>query len=107
MDGVGPKELLHLLAYLYAVPYLIARSETRAVAYRDKLRLESMATSDPVYKTIVDITTKGAGAFVDIFYKTLDTNRSVIHKFYRPSSRIVWNGNPHLGKSIAISDIQC
>lgn len=57
-----------------------------------------MATADPVYKTIVDVTTKGAGAFIDIFYKTFDSNRTVIHKFYRPSSRIVWNGNPYAGE---------
>lgn len=60
------------------------------------------SAADPVYKTIVDVTTKGAGAFVDIFYKTLDTNRNVVHKFYRPTSRIVWNGNPHLGKHTLI-----
>lgn len=57
-----------------------------------------MSAADPVYKTIVDVTTKGAAAFVELFYKTLDTNRSVIHKFYRPSSRIIWNGNPYAGQ---------
>ncbi len=38
---------------------------------------------------------------MDVFYKSLDSNRSVLAKFYRPGSRVVWNGSPFVGEGYA------
>ncbi|GAO50662.1 NTF2-like protein [Saitoella complicata NRRL Y-17804] len=51
-----------------------------------------MSTTVP--PTLVEISAQGAEAFVPLYYKVLDTNRSVIGRFYRPTSTIIWNGRP-------------
>ncbi|KAF9124307.1 NTF2- export protein 1 [Mortierella sp. 14UC] len=48
-------------------------------------------------KAHVDLSSKGADQFVDIYYKIFDTQRPVLNRFYRENSAILWNGNPYQG----------
>lgn len=47
----------------------------------------------------IDIATRGAEQFVELYYPAYDSEDRVesLPKFYRPSSSIVWNGNPIQG----------
>ncbi|KLO20073.1 NTF2-like protein [Schizopora paradoxa] len=47
----------------------------------------------------IDIATRGAEQFVEFYYRAYDSDDRVesLPKFYRPSSSIVWNGNPIQG----------
>ncbi|KAG4306232.1 hypothetical protein PORY_000220 [Pneumocystis oryctolagi] len=49
------------------------------------------------FKSLIDITSKGAENFINVFFKCMDNNRDVIYQFYRPFSTIVWNGNAFTG----------
>ncbi|KAF9580846.1 NTF2- export protein 2 [Lunasporangiospora selenospora] len=45
----------------------------------------------------VDISSKGADQFVELYYKLFDTQRGVLNRLYRDSSAILWNGNAYSG----------
>ncbi|CCJ30222.1 unnamed protein product [Pneumocystis jirovecii] len=49
------------------------------------------------FKSLIDITSKGAENFINVFFKCMDSNRDVLYQFYRPFSTIVWNGNAFTG----------
>ncbi|KAF8941810.1 NTF2- export protein 1 [Haplosporangium gracile] len=53
-----------------------------------------MATS---LKEHVDTSSKGADAFVGIYYQLFDTQRPVLNRVYRDTSAILWNGNAFNG----------
>ncbi|KAF9311050.1 NTF2- export protein 2 [Podila horticola] len=48
-------------------------------------------------KAHVDISSKGADQFVELYYKVFDTQRTVLNRLYRDSSAILWNGNAFSG----------
>ncbi|KAG0089388.1 NTF2- export protein 2 [Podila epicladia] len=48
-------------------------------------------------KAHVDISSKGADQFVELYYKVFDTQRPVLNRLYRDSSAILWNGNAFSG----------
>ncbi|GJJ74778.1 NTF2-related export protein 1/2 [Entomortierella parvispora] len=48
-------------------------------------------------KAHVDISSKGADQFVEVYYKFFDTQRNILNRLYRDSSSILWNGNPFSG----------
>jgi len=50
-------------------------------------------------KSDIDIATRGAEQFVELYYLAYDSEDRVesLPKFYRPKSSIVWNGNPIQG----------
>ena len=56
--------------------------------------MATSATTDAATKSAIDLTTKGAESFTQLYYTTLDRNRSLVVKLYRPQSRCVWNGIP-------------
>ena len=47
----------------------------------------------------IDIATRGAEQFVNVYYSAYDSSDRVqaVSKFYRKTSSIVWNGNPVQG----------
>ncbi|EMR09647.1 hypothetical protein PNEG_02230 [Pneumocystis murina B123] len=53
------------------------------------------------YRNLIDVISKGAESFINIFFKCMDNNRDILHQFYRPFSTIVWNGNAFVGLSYA------
>ncbi|KAK9471643.1 uncharacterized protein V1510DRAFT_419867 [Dipodascopsis tothii] len=49
------------------------------------------------YSRAIEMITRGSEAFIQLYYKSLDENRSIIASFYEPASPIVYNGNPISG----------
>ncbi|RUS20463.1 hypothetical protein BC937DRAFT_95164 [Endogone sp. FLAS-F59071] len=56
-----------------------------------------MAATAQDTKALVDVSTKGADSFVELFYKLYDNQRELLSRFYRDSSAILWNGNAYSG----------
>lgn len=54
----------------------------------------SATATDGATKSAIDLTTKGAESFTTLYYATLDRQRALLPKLYRPQSRCVWNGIP-------------
>ncbi|KAF9188824.1 NTF2- export protein 2 [Haplosporangium sp. Z 767] len=48
-------------------------------------------------KAHVDISSKGADAFVEVYYRVYDKQRAVLDRLYRDTSAILWNGNAFSG----------
>jgi hypothetical protein len=46
----------------------------------------------------VSVVAEGGAKFADTFYSSLDTNRQVLKHLYHDESKVVWNGNPLLGR---------
>ncbi|XP_073455473.1 NTF2-related export protein 2 [Aquarana catesbeiana] len=58
------------------------------------------ATSD--FKTDVDLATRAAEGFVNLYYETFDKRRRQLTKLYMDTATLVWNGNPISGQEALI-----
>ncbi|KAG2185464.1 hypothetical protein INT44_002255 [Umbelopsis vinacea] len=47
--------------------------------------------------SVIDVSARGAEQFVELYYKLYDSQRSLLQRFYRDDSAILWNGNAFPG----------
>mmetsp|Transcript_32742 Transcript_32742/g.28722 ORF Transcript_32742/g.28722 Transcript_32742/m.28722 type:complete len:162 (+) Transcript_32742:30-515(+) len=43
--------------------------------------------------TLVSLSDLGASKFIDVYYKVMDYSRNQVTNFYRPTSKVKWNGS--------------
>eukprot|EP00126_Sphaerothecum_destruens_P009993 Sdes_comp20647_c0_seq5m15903 len=51
--------------------------------------------SSAIQKSFIDNTCRGGEQFVELYYKVYDTQRHLLSRFYKDSSKVIWNGNPY------------
>jgi len=57
-------------------------------------------------KEVIEVSVRSAEQFVELYYRVYDSQRAILHRFYKDTSKIVWNGNPLQGQSAVAELVQ-